>query len=340
MTAKQFFKSTSFKCIITLLCVLLISGIFLTIMNGLLAVSDQEKFDRAISKIYGSAVETDPVPIETNEVGSATINSAYIVKNDGNYLINSTGKEGFDNGTVTCWVVVKVSGDSNKTVSGIYKVTIESNKGQSYIDRVTDKALNQFSELYNGNDFTPDLITAATVNGTKNAICNAVNGALKFVREQVLKETAKSNPYDGFEYIDRINVTNAKSYFESGENGSVIFHILTKSSGDAGAFTLDITVNSEKAVESYVIVKNGSTEGEHGDNYADKMYAVSNYVGWKLDNFLAAMNANQTAINKDNAELDTGASYSNYLCIYAGAFATANYQNALDKLNEGGKTND
>ena len=54
MTVKQFFKSNIFKCLAALLCVLLVCGVFLTIMNGLLAVSDEEKFQRVLSEIYRS----------------------------------------------------------------------------------------------------------------------------------------------------------------------------------------------------------------------------------------------------------------------------------------------
>lgn len=180
MSAKQFFKSTTFKCIITLLCVLLVSGVFLTIMSGLLAVTDQERFDRAINKIYGK-------PVKYSELQSAdyndngTIDGAYLIE-DGNYLIKATGTGGYDNGTVTCWVVVEVE---NKTIKGIGKVVIDSNKNQSYIDRVTSKALDQFSEFYEDDIvYSPSLITGATVMGTKNAICNAVNAALDYVRVQ------------------------------------------------------------------------------------------------------------------------------------------------------------
>lgn len=178
MNGKSFFKSTSFKCLITLLCVLLVSGIFLTIMNSLLAVTDQERFDRAINKIYGRPVKTEAVAV-ANYNDNATIDEAYKIKDDGNYLIKSTGKGGYENGTVTCWIVVKIN---NGSIGGIEKVVIDSNKGQSYIDRVGAKALNQFSELYEKDIvYTPDIITGATVMSTKNAICNAVNGALDFV---------------------------------------------------------------------------------------------------------------------------------------------------------------
>ena len=108
MTVKEFFKGKAFKCIAALLCVLLISGIFLTIMNSLLAVTDQERFDRAIKKIYGKAVKTEAVAVADYN-SNATIEEAYKIKDDGNYLVKATGKGGFDNGTVTCWIVVKVN---------------------------------------------------------------------------------------------------------------------------------------------------------------------------------------------------------------------------------------
>lgn len=339
MTVKQFFKSTSFKCIITLLCVLLLSGIFLTVMNGLLEVTDEERLARAISSIYGKNVTVQEQVITTADVDSATIKEAYLVTDDGNYLIKSTGKEGYQGGTVTCWVVVKITAGK---VSGIGKITVDSYTAQTQMAEITSSFLDKFSTGYKeGTDYTTDagfVVTGSSMSST--AVCNSVNGAMKFVREQILGEEAKSNPYDGFEYINKINVTNANSHFAAGENGSIVFHIVTKADGEAGAFTVTITVNAEKAVENYVIDKNGSTEDEHGDSYENKMYAVSNYVGWKTEDFLAALNANQTAINSDKAEINTGASYSNYLCIYAGLFATANYQNALDKLSEGGGTNE
>lgn len=187
MTCKEFFKSNVFKCLVTLLCVLLISGIFLTLMNGLLAVSDQERLDRAINKIYGKSVAYTQVEV-ANYNDNANIDAAYRIKDDGNYLVKATGKYGFDNGTVTCWIVVNVK---NGAIKGIDKVVIDSNKGQSYIDRVTEKALNEFTEKYEeGIIYTPSLITGATVTSTKNAICNAVNGAIDYVNGKFLGNVA------------------------------------------------------------------------------------------------------------------------------------------------------
>ena len=61
MTVKGFFKSTAFKCIITLLAILLVCGVFLTVANGFLQVSEEERFDRAIKKLYGKDVTVERI---------------------------------------------------------------------------------------------------------------------------------------------------------------------------------------------------------------------------------------------------------------------------------------
>ncbi len=67
MTVKQFFKSNAFKCIITLLCVLLISGIFLTVAYGFLEVSKGERLQRAVKQIYTTST---PVILGVDENGN------------------------------------------------------------------------------------------------------------------------------------------------------------------------------------------------------------------------------------------------------------------------------
>lgn len=329
MTVKQFFKSTAFKCILTLTCVLLISGIFLTIMNGLLAVSDAERFERAINKIYGKSVKTEAVAV-ANYNDNATIDEAYKVKDDGNYLIKATGKGGYDNGTVTCWIVVNVSGGA---VKGIDKVVIESNKNQSYIDRVTDKALNQFTELYtDGIIYTQDLITNATVKGTKTAICNAVNGALDFVNAKLGNVT--EDIYAEFDFVEYIE-TKLTSH-EVNEDGSITFHIVTKGLKEPSGFKVDITVDTNGVVTKYEITENGSTSGA----YSDKMHAGildgTLFVGLDFAG-IEKMLGNGIPLPSDNSgtEISTGATHSNYLCLYAAAFATKNYHNEKLIVEEG-----
>lgn len=207
MTVKQFFKSKSFKCIVALLSILLVCGVFLTIMYGFLEVSNGEKLQRSIAKVYsgidvkvygldnGKEIEidssvSDPKSFvsETVHVEKAEISEMYkiVFTSEGreytHYLVTSKGLEGYDNGSVTCSVAISVE---NGSISGIYKVSIQSNVGQSFISRVGENALGEFSTLYQSGttSFSQEMITGATTQRTKNAICNAVNGALTYVRD-------------------------------------------------------------------------------------------------------------------------------------------------------------
>ena len=49
----SFIKTTWFKCIACLLCIAVISGASLAILNNVLYVSPETRTARAISKIYG-----------------------------------------------------------------------------------------------------------------------------------------------------------------------------------------------------------------------------------------------------------------------------------------------
>ena len=331
MTAKQFFKSVTFKCLITLLCVLLVSGIFLTVMNSLLKVTDEEKFARAINKIYGKSVKTESVRVENYNTDKATIDDAYKVLDDGNYLIKATGKGGYDNGTVTCWIVVIIKGGA---VSGIDKVVIDSNVGQSYIDRVSQKALNQFSELYeDGITYSASMITAATVMGTKSAICNAVNIALDFANAMcgnVIVDIYKEN---NFEYLNAIDTRNT-SHTVNGD--TVTYTVRTNGYGMAGEFTISITVGAGGTITEYNIITNGSTGG-YEDDMAPEFLNGSWFAGKNTQAILDAMSGNvdYSGINSGLASngLKTGATQSSYQCIQAAVFATANYQRCIELGN-------
>ena len=213
MTAKQFFKSTAFKCIAVLLSIILVCGILLTICNSLFYVSDEERFERAINKIYGKPVTTTAVLADSHEkeFGTSTVKEAYKVEDDGNYLVKVTGKQGFDNGTVTCWVVVKMS---DGKVAGIDTVKIDSNTSQSYIGNIDAKELAQFSKLEYTDGFVYELgvdgkdyiETGASVSMV--AISNAVNGAISYVNRNILGQEAPKDPFEDFKHKDLINTTS------------------------------------------------------------------------------------------------------------------------------------
>ena len=251
MTCKQFFKSTVFKCLATLLCVLLLCGVFLTVMNGLLEVTPEEQKQRGINKVYGQSVRVDPVPI-ANYNSNAIIEEAYLDE-FGDYLVKSTGKFGYENGTVTCWVVVAMKSGA---VNGIKKVVIASNKNQSYIDRVTDKALNQFSELYSSDilekGYTENMITNATVKGTKTAICNAVNGALDYVNNSFGKVRALGERF--LEEIQKSYGDYEISVYGTDANG--LEKLITKEDETVKGVAVNLTQNSATVSEYYKVKYN------------------------------------------------------------------------------------
>lgn len=304
MTVKQFFKGTVFKCIVTLLCVLLVSGVFLTVMNGLLEVTSEERFQRALAKIYGQTVTATPVPV-ANHNSNATIEEAYHIKEDGNYLVKSTGKGGYENGTVTCWVVVEYSGGA---VTGVGKVVIDSNKAQSYIDRVTEKALNQFSELYEDEIvYNAGMITNATVSGTKTAICNAVNGALDFVNNEFGKVRAAGERF--LEDVQKAYGDYNISVYGTDEKGEE--KLIAKEDETVKGFAVNITQNNstvneyykvkyndgEKDVLHYLISSKGMNGYENGTVTVRVAIAITNGKPSTIHNVVITGNEKQTFVD-------------------------------------------
>lgn len=193
MTVKQFFKSKSFKCILVLLIIALVAGGLLAIFNDLLYISEEEKTKNAIKKIYGSEMEYTEISINENhkENEYGNIESIYKFK-DGNYLIKSTGKDGYKNGTVTVWVVA--SFDSVGAFDGIKAVSLESYEKQTLMssfgndfysfyknDKNKDKILQgEYFSISEKEDTMQNVISGATKSS--NAINNAVNACLLYIR--------------------------------------------------------------------------------------------------------------------------------------------------------------
>lgn len=324
MTAKEFFKSTAFKCICVLLCIVLICGILLTICNALFAVSEQDRLDRAISKIYGTTVtykSDEEVNADYAQTSAYTVNKIYplLDEHEGEYLLNITGNGGFSNGTVTCWVVGYVNDENgNKSFGGITKVSIDSNSGQSYISYVTDSALNSLIAKQEDENFTSFNTTGISTGATFSlgAIANCLNGASDYLKSVYCGYVS---PFADYEYADYIDDTTTITV--SGTD--VTYNIVTISNGEANAFNITITVGSDGTIKTYDITFNGSTYG-----YDSKMSAIANNMEGQT---LATLEAHIAGNG-----LSTGATKSNTLCVYSGLFATANYELALSQYAEGG----
>ncbi|MGN1373107.1 MAG: hypothetical protein ACI4VK_03550 [Candidatus Coproplasma sp.] len=368
MTVKQFFKGKAFKCLIVLMCILLMSGAILTIAYGFLEVYAGERLQRAVNKIYPdqsvNIYGKDDKLIDSNEknpeslvettitLGDANVLSAYRItftdKSDVHYLVQSQGMGGYSEGTVTCWVAINVD-TSAQSIKNIAKVQIGESSGQTFMDKITTTMLDSFTKSLPEGGFDPSdgyISTGATKSST--AICNAVNGAVKYVNTVVFNNV-DVNPYEELELIQYINVNKGKTEakFAEGSTTDVEYTVITRGK-EANPFTIRIVVDAEKKIKEYQIIINGSTEGEHGEDYSALMPAsVKNgslFVGKGLSFFTDIYGDNMTykgVTGIDGDTVTTGASStgfasnSTYLCMYAGAFATKNYDAVVEILNGG-----
>lgn len=341
MTAKSFFKSVWFKCIAVLLSIVLVCGILLTICNALFYVSDDERLSRAISKLYGGE-EVTYVSHEVDNgvsVTAATVESVYEITSAnyaGDYLLSVTGEGGYSGGTVTCWVIVTVAEtEGSLEVSGIRSATIASNSGQSYISRISASDIQTMIDGQSDESFT-----SYSTNGIKTgatfsmgAIANALNGARSYVNE---KYCGVVSPFAGYEYNAYIDDATTVSV-----NGSTVtYNVVTAALSPAGAFYLTVVVGSDGKISSFTIAENGSTN----DSYANKMLDVQTLVGKglsEIESLLSPMLSDggyNSSNEKQDNTINTGATRSNFLCLYAGAFAVANYDKAIEDFAQGGNS--
>ncbi len=206
MTAKQFFHGKAFKCIIVILIIVLVCGIFLTICNSLFEVSADERTKRAMDKLYTEDVSatdiTDQIPDDVaTEMTYSTVKAFYKVDN-GDYVVQISGKQGYG-GSVTCWVVVH---DNGTQVTGLGTVIAQSseNTGESFLSNLSDDDFERFSINYEdgivyaygfANDTSTthaDGYVATGASKSYRGVCNAVNGAIEFVNNYL--EYLAANP--------------------------------------------------------------------------------------------------------------------------------------------------
>lgn len=194
MTVKQFFKSQAFKCIIVLLCIALVAGGLLAILNDVLAVSDEERTQRAIEKVYGQAMDYQDLTADysdalTNEFG--TLSKIYLLEN-GNYLVQSTGDQGYKGGTITVWVVLNYR---DGAFEGIGKVVLESYEKQTLMSKLKYDVYSAHNDKLTGDIYfttSQDGIQVIESGATfsTNALNRAVNCALYFARNSLAAKEA------------------------------------------------------------------------------------------------------------------------------------------------------
>lgn len=335
MTAKQFFKGTAFKCIAVLLSIMLICGVLLTLCNALLYVSPEERTARAIAKVFpGEEVTYTEVPEDEIDGDAAdnvnyTVTQVFIMTGDreGQYLLNVTGKNGYQSGTVTCWVLVSTEDDGagNKQFAGVDRLVITDNEKQSFISKIGDDDIQFVIDKQENEGFTDYDNTGLSTGATYSlgAVANALNGAKNYVSAVYC---GYISPYAKYEYNDYI----ADSTTIEVDGTDVKYTVVTTSNGAARSFTIDITVDSTKTIKYFNIETNGSngTDRNDGIPYEDKMSETAKNLTGQTQATLEAM--------LNDGSLETGATRSNTLCVQAALFATANYDLARSEYSEGG----
>ena len=180
MTVKQFLHSKIFRCIVVLLCIALVSGGLLAILNDLWYVSDEELIQRGIKEVCGEGVSLEKV---------CTINEAYAKTDDGevkqvllldtgDYLVKAQGKHGFQEGNVSCYVLFHLE----DSVYKVQKVSVaEYSSSQTLMSKITDAGLAKFIGLTDQSTINPkEIATGASYSST--AIKNAVNAAIAYIQ--------------------------------------------------------------------------------------------------------------------------------------------------------------
>ena len=173
------------KAIAVLVIICLVCGALLALCNDLLYISDQDRLERAMQKVYKNfelqeELTVNPDPSINSSSSFGKVNRVLLSK-DGAYIIEALGIGGYQNGTVTLYVII----GADAKIKGW---AVKDNDKQSYIDRIPSYAGTTW---YVGVDATEDktldtVMTGATVSFTSNAIKNAINMATSYYRKAIL----------------------------------------------------------------------------------------------------------------------------------------------------------
>ena len=150
---------------------------------------EEARLNLEMSNVYGESVSVEAVDVSsfTTSFTNGALSEVYSVAGTDDYIVSATGNGGYEDGTVTCWIVVETE---NGAVSGIGNVVIAGNEKQSFISYISDENLAHFGESFDGSDFeladwkNNNLTGGASMSTT--AIINSVNIAKNFVSANLI----------------------------------------------------------------------------------------------------------------------------------------------------------
>ena len=186
----------SFMTVLVLVIIALCSGAILAVVNDVCYVSEEEKNNRALAKVYESKSFTTKEintefagrPCADDSANTDTIKGVWQAE-DGTYVLKARGNGGYSNGWVEVMVALSADPENAKNIL-IKNVALSDNEGQSFIGNVNAAFLAQFKKSL-ADDFmlnkesTGEGTYIDPVSGTSKssrAIKNAVNIALYYAR--------------------------------------------------------------------------------------------------------------------------------------------------------------
>lgn len=169
------------KPIVVMLAIILLCGGLLAVLSDLLYVTNEERIQRAIDKIYNDQTVLLENEINVEEIDMSEYESVGVVKacyklSNSDYLVLTTGKKGYSNGTVTSYVAID-------SAFNVKKVVQDSYSGQTLMSKLTGIYSN-----YEGKNSTDskeefDSIVVSGATYSSQATSNSVYVALKFVQK-------------------------------------------------------------------------------------------------------------------------------------------------------------
>lgn len=170
------------KPIIVMLAIILFCGGILAVLSDLLFVPQEERIQRAIDKIYtDTSVQLDQT-IDLEKIDMTEFNDIGVIKacyklDNGDFLVLSTGKKGYSNGTVTTYVAIGQDLIVKQVVEDSYLgqtlMSTLTNLYQKFIGKSANDSIENVTEI------------VAHATSSSNAVSNSVFVALQFVSKVI-----------------------------------------------------------------------------------------------------------------------------------------------------------
>ncbi|MCM1043824.1 MAG: hypothetical protein NC350_06465 [Corallococcus sp.] len=289
MSAKAFFKSTSFKSVVVLIAIAIVCVALLALLNDVLYVSEDVRFNRAMSKIYPEAQftkvkegefkygYTDKEPYKSNLYGTA-YDCGWAGTEKGSRIVAIEAKSdgvGYQNGDITLYVVIKEVQTSEKVVGQIAAWSVKKNTKQTLMANIPS-AGTQEGDWYIGTDIADAAALGNNYVGgvtmSSNAINHAINAAAEYARgilemgsnpqeeaRQELMSKLAANGHTGVE----LEALNSAYYEHLTVEGTALAYAFKKD----GIMAFAYTVNGGLA---YIAVEvNGLGTANHNVLFAD-----------------------------------------------------------------------